>query len=69
MMPVTVNGHGLREVLLIFYFTYFHIALTGYAEVGVKETVVALSVLLVANDLLWALPSGLWCLARFKRTA
>jgi uncharacterized membrane protein YbhN (UPF0104 family) len=69
MMPVTVNGHGLREVLLIYYFTHFHIALNGYAGVGVKETVIALSVLLVANDLLWSLPGGLWYLVRFKQSA
>ena len=69
MMPVTVNGHGLREVLLIYYFTHFHLALSGHANVGVKETVIALSVLLVTNDLLWSLPGGLWYLARFKQSA
>lgn len=66
LIPVTVNGHGLREVLLIFYFTHFHIALSGYAGVGVKETVIALSVLAVSNDLMWSLPGGLWYLMRFK---
>lgn len=67
MLPITVNGHGLRELLLIFYFTYFHIASAGHAEVGVKETVIALSVLLVTNDLLWAIPGGIWYFLSFKR--
>ena len=39
MIPVTVNGHGLREVVLIFYFNHINIALTGNASVGVRETV------------------------------
>jgi hypothetical protein len=66
MLPVTVNGHGLREVVLIFYFNHLHITLTGNASVGVRETVVALSVVCVANDLLWSMPGGLWYLLRFK---
>ena len=67
MLPVTVNGHGLREVLLIFYFTKLGITLPGSASRGVQETAVALSALLVANDLLWSLPGGLWYFFRFKR--
>ena len=66
LLPVTINGHGLRELLLIYYFTYFHIAQDGVAGVGVQETAVALSLLCVANDLLWSLPGGLWYLARFN---
>jgi uncharacterized protein (TIRG00374 family) len=68
LLPVTVNGHGLREVLLVYCFTQMHISLGG-AGIGVTETVVSLSLLCVANDLLWALPGGLWYLARFKRHA
>lgn len=69
MLPVTVNGHGLRELLLIFYFNHLHIALAGNTGIGVRETVVALSVVLVSNDLLWSLPGGLWYLLQFKRVA
>lgn len=68
LLPVTINGHGLREVVLIFYFTAMHITMQGNPAVGVAETVVSLSVLLVANDLLWAIPGGLWYLA-FRRPA
>lgn len=62
LLPATVNGHGLREVLLVFYFTQMHISLGG-AGIGATETAVSLSLLCVANDLLWALPGGLWYVA------
>ncbi len=64
LLPVTINGHGLREMLLIFYFQHLQIGLGGAAGAGVKETVVALSVLAVGNELLWSLPGGLWYFAR-----
>jgi len=67
MLPVTVNGHGLREIILIFYFNHLRIGLAGGASIGVRETVVALSVVCVTNDLLWNLPGGLWYLLRFKQ--
>jgi hypothetical protein len=59
LMPVTINGHGLRELLLIAYFGYLSIAVP-VGTAGVKEVAVALSLLMVANDLLWSLPGGLW---------
>jgi len=68
MMPVTVNGHGLREVLLIFYFNKLGIAAPAALGSGVKEAAVALSALIVMNDLLWSLPGGLWYLLLFKNT-
>ena len=67
LLPVTINGHGLRELLLIGYFTQMGITLTGAYGGGVREIAVALSVLLVTNDLLWAIPGGLWYLLRFKK--
>ena len=66
LAPVTINGHGLREVLLIFYFTQMHIAPGGFAGAGIRETVVAITVLVISNELLWSLPGGLWYLARFR---
>lgn len=60
LVPVTINGHGVREVLLIGYFSVMGIGLAGPHAVGVQEIVVALSVVAVANDLLWSLPGGLW---------
>lgn len=68
MVPVTVNGHGLREVLLFFYFTHMHVALGG-AGIGPAEIVVSLSLVGVSNDLLWAVPGGIWYMLQFKATA
>ena len=62
LLPVTVNGHGLREFLLIFYFMEFGIHLAGGSSAGVPEIVVSLTLICVANDLLWSLPGGLLCL-------
>ena len=59
MIPVTVNGHGLREMLLIYYFKHLHVTLAGQQAIGVNETAIALSLLMVTNDLLWSLPGGL----------
>jgi uncharacterized membrane protein YbhN (UPF0104 family) len=67
MMPVTVNGHGLREVLLIFYFKKLGIISTSYGSVTVEASAIALSALMVMNDLLWSLPGGLWYVLRFKK--
>lgn len=64
MLPVTVNGHGLRELLLIGYFTALGIRLASGDNVGTQEMVVALSIVIVSNDLLWSLPGGLWYLLR-----
>lgn len=66
MLPITISGHGLREVLLIGYFTEMGITLGGNAGSAVRETAIAFSLLLVANDLLWALPGGIWYSIRFK---
>jgi uncharacterized membrane protein YbhN (UPF0104 family) len=66
MLPITINGHGLRELLLIGYFTEMGVTLTGHAGSAVRETAIAFSLLMVANDLLWALPGGLWYSIRFK---
>jgi len=69
MLPVTINGHGLRELLLIAYFTQMGVALSGRSGNGVREIAIAWSLLLVTNDLLWSMPGGVWYLARFKSTA
>ncbi|MDQ6625852.1 MAG: flippase-like domain-containing protein [Verrucomicrobiota bacterium] len=65
LVPVTINGHGLRELLLIAYFTRMGMA-TQAATANPQETAVALSLLVVANDLLWSLPGGLFYLLRFS---
>jgi uncharacterized protein (TIRG00374 family) len=66
MLPVTINGHGLRELLLIAYFTQVGAGIGGFGGSGVREIAVAFSLLLVANDLLWSFPGGVWYMARFK---
>ena len=66
MLPVTINGHGLRELLLIAYFTQMGITIGRFSGSGVREIAVAFSLVLVANDLLWSIPGGIWYMARFK---
>ena len=66
MLPVTINGHGLRELLLIAYFTQMGIGIGWFGGSGVREIAVAFSLVLVANDLLWSIPGGIWYMARFK---
>jgi glycosyltransferase 2 family protein len=66
MLPVTINGHGLRELLLIAYFTQMGITIGRFGGSGVREIAVAFSLVLVANDLLWSIPGGIWYMARFK---
>ena len=66
MVPVTINGHGLRELLLIAYFTQLGLGLDRAVGSGVREIAIAFSLLLVANDLLWSIPGGIWYKARFN---
>jgi hypothetical protein len=67
MVPITINGHGLRELILIAYFGAMGITLAGHPDSRVQDTAVALSLLTVGNDLLWSLPGGLWYLSRGRR--
>jgi uncharacterized membrane protein YbhN (UPF0104 family) len=69
MIPVTINGHGLREMLLIGYFTVLGITAAGRPYLKMQEIAVALSLLSVANDLLWSLPGGIWYLINFRTPA
>jgi uncharacterized membrane protein YbhN (UPF0104 family) len=59
LLPVTINGHGLRELLLVGYFTHFGVTVAGASGVNVQELAVAASVIAVANDLLWSVPGGI----------
>ncbi len=68
MLPITINGHGLREVLFIAYFTRLGVHLGQDHAIAYQEVAVALSLLMVANDLLWSLPGGLQYLVRFRVT-
>ncbi len=68
MLPITINGHGLREVLFIAYFTRLGVHLGQDRTIAYQEVAVALSLLMVANDLLWSLPGGLQYLVRFRVT-
>ncbi len=64
MMPVTINGHGLRELLLIGYFTHMGVTAAGQPGIAVQEIAVGVSLLGVANELLWSIPGGVWYLMR-----
>lgn len=66
MLPITVNGHGLREIVLIYYFHGLRILPASGGAGGAAEFVVSLSLLMVANELFWSLPGGLFYLARFR---
>jgi peptidoglycan/LPS O-acetylase OafA/YrhL len=68
MIPITINGHGLREVLLIAYLGAMGVTVAGHAEFDATDTAIALSVVAVTNDLLWSLPGGLWYLLRWKNS-
>jgi uncharacterized protein (TIRG00374 family) len=66
MLPVTINGHGLRELLLIAYFTHFAATASGPSGATAREAAVAFSLIMVANDLLWAIPGGILYFLTFK---
>jgi len=67
MIPVTINGHGLRELLLIAYFSAMGVTVAGHPELRSQDAAVALSLLAVGNDLLWSLPGGAWYFFRRPR--
>lgn len=57
LVPVSVNGHGIRELVLIGFFTAFSI---GTAEgAGPRELAITLSLAYVAMDCFWCLPGAL----------
>ncbi len=63
MMPVSINGYGLREFILVYYFGRWQLTSHLGLGAGIKESVVALSLLTVLNDLVYNLPAGLLLLA------
>ena len=66
LVPITVNGHGLREVVLIYYFQALDILPASGTLASAVEFVVSLSILLVANELLWSIPGGFFYMVRFR---
>jgi hypothetical protein len=64
--PLTINGHGLREVVLLYYLRTLDILPASCSANGAAEVVVSLSLLMVANELLWSLPGGILYMARFR---
>ena len=69
LLPVTVNGHGLREYVLFFYFQAWRLTSTSPNGGGMAESVVALSFVMVMADFFWGLPGGLCLLAGEKASA
>ena len=62
LLPLSVNGYGLREVVLLYYFQHWHLVSSLRPGAGVQDTVIALSLLAVLNDFFWSLPGG-FCLS------
>ncbi len=60
LLPLTINGLGLREVLLIFFFSYWHVSIIGSPASSALELAVSVSLLGLANELFWSLPGGVW---------
>lgn len=69
LLPITINGHGLRELLLIGYFGYLGVTAEGAVDTSIQGMALALSLLIVASDLLLALPGGLFYLLWFRSPA
>jgi uncharacterized membrane protein YbhN (UPF0104 family) len=65
-LPVTINGHGLREFLLVAYFTQVGLTSNAYGGNVAREVAIAWSLLVVINDLLWSIPGGIWYLTRLR---
>ena len=62
LLPLSVNGYGLRELVLLYYFQRWHLVSNLRPGAGVQDTVIALSLLAVLNDFFWSLPGG-FCLS------
>ena len=58
LLPLSVNGYGLREIVLFYYFQRWHLVSGLRPGAAVQDTVVALSLLAVLNDFFWSLPGG-----------
>jgi hypothetical protein len=58
----------LRELLLIGYLTHFGVHLSGNAAGQIQAMAIALSLLLVTNDLLWSVPGGILYFVKFRGT-
>jgi len=66
LVPVTVNGHGLRELVLIYYFHALGLFQASGSGSHAAEFVVSLSLVMVANELLWSLPGGILYVIRYR---
>ena len=62
LLPLTVNGYGLRECVMLYYFQHWHLVSGQRPGAGVQDAVIALSLLIVLNDFFWSLPGG-FCLS------
>ncbi len=62
LLPLSVNGYGLRECVLLYYFQHWHLVSGLRPGAGMQDTVIALSFLAVLNDFFWSLPGG-FCLS------
>ena len=67
-LPISINGFGVREVLLVGFFQF-----NGFScgnGIGIKESAIAYSLIGVACDLIRVAPGGIWfALAKEAKTA
>jgi uncharacterized membrane protein YbhN (UPF0104 family) len=68
LLPVTINGHGLRECVLVFCFQHWQLTSAADPAAGVFASVVAFSLLSVSNEMLWNLPGGFLRLGAGRRS-
>lgn len=59
MLPISINGHGVREFLFLFFFSALGIENLNALDSELLETVLALSVVGLSVDLICNLPGGL----------
>lgn len=65
LVPVTVNGYGIREILYVYAFQSQQVSLGGHVS-GMASAVAAFSLVLVLFDLCANLPAGMAYLLREK---
>jgi uncharacterized protein (TIRG00374 family) len=68
LLPISINGHGIREVVIIGFFTV--LGIHGQPGASARDISIAFSMLYVAADFCWCLPgAGIFLLGREARSA
>ena len=59
MLPISINGHGVREFLFMFFFGAIGVGKPAAGSTEMLETVLALSLIGLSVDLICNLPGGI----------